>query len=137
MIFMKTNTRSRWTMRLLCMVLFVLLFQLFTVASFAQGVPAATDAAASLAAATPSPVDGAIDAVAGKYGWIVTVLSVMTILRLIFKPLFSILHTITENTATKKDDEYLERVEKSAAVRAIVWLLDYLASIKLTKPAAK
>jgi hypothetical protein len=52
-------------------------------------------------------------------------------LRLIFKPLFSFLHSVVDATPTPKDNELLAKAEGSKLMSVISYALDYLASIKL------
>lgn len=51
--------------------------------------------------------------------------------RAVFKPLMSLVHTIVESTPSKSDDETLSKIEQSRAYKALVWIVDYLLSIKL------
>lgn len=68
-----------------------------------------------------------------KYPVLASVVGVVGILRLIFKPLFSFFHSYVLATPTSRDDEFLVKVEKSKFYSVIVFLLDYIGSIKLPK----
>lgn len=59
------------------------------------------------------------------------------ILRVINKPLFSILKSIAQKTDTTSDDRVLEAVETSKAYQWFSYSLDWLGSIQLRKPVAK
>lgn len=67
----------------------------------------------------------------GKYPVIMGILAVVGVLRLCLKPVFSILHAIADATPSPNDNLLLDKVEGSAALKAVFWVLDYLASIKL------
>lgn len=68
---------------------------------------------------------------ADKYPVVVGILSVMGFLRAIFKPLFAFVRSIAAATETKKDDEFLDKVESSKVYSTISFILDWFASIKL------
>lgn len=72
-------------------------------------------------------------ALATKYPVLVTVLTVIGTLRLVMKPLFSFLHEYVLITETKKDDELLAKVEGSKYFKWVMYVLDYLASVKVKK----
>lgn len=72
-----------------------------------------------------------IQSLADKAPWLVVALSVIGLLRVIFKPLMSIVQAITQYTKTTADDEWLEKFQDSKIYATIVWLLDFLASIKV------
>jgi len=60
-----------------------------------------------------------------------TLLAIIGALRVVNKPLFAFLHKLVEVTPTKRDDEVLEVVERSKAYRAFLWVLDFVASVKV------
>lgn len=68
-----------------------------------------------------------------KYPSLVAVFSVIGIMRAIFKPLMSLIESFVLATESKKDDMVLESAKASKIYKAIVWLIDYLASIKVDK----
>jgi hypothetical protein len=73
------------------------------------------------------------DAYVGNLGWAVAFLSYVATARLLLKPTMTWLHSITEATETKKDNEALEKVEQSSIYKTIIFVLDWIASIKIAK----
>ena len=65
--------------------------------------------------------------------WFADVLMLMGMLRLIFKPLFSIIQTVVDATDSKVDDQYLAGIRNSKGYALVVWALDFFASVKLPK----
>lgn len=100
-------------------VLFVALF--FYVGAFAQ------DAAAIV------PVEAAswLEKLVEGYPVLASILVVVGMLRLIFKPVFSILRNVANATKSVKDNELLDKVERSKIFKAVLYALDYLGSIKI------
>ncbi len=74
-----------------------------------------------------------IQSMSVKYPVIVSIIAVMGTLRIIFKPIMSVLHAYVESTETLKDDEKLAKAEASKYYKAIAWLVDFFASYKLKK----
>lgn len=70
---------------------------------------------------------------ATQYPIIASVLMIIGTLRLIIKPLFSFLHTITDATPSVSDNEFLAKVENSTFLKTALFLLDWLASVKVIK----
>jgi hypothetical protein len=68
-----------------------------------------------------------------QYPAFASVLMVMGACRVVMKPAFTLFHAIAEITPTKKDDAILEEVESSKVYKAVVFALDYFASVKLQK----
>lgn len=68
-----------------------------------------------------------------KHPWIATALLVIGILRTINKPALALLWRFVRFTPWRGDDILLERVERSKSYRIALFLLDWLASIKLPK----
>jgi hypothetical protein len=68
---------------------------------------------------------------ASQYPLPASVLMLMGALRMINKPLFLILRTIADATPTLKDNEWLEKVERSKLYVSLSFILDYVASVKL------
>lgn len=64
--------------------------------------------------------------IATKYPILLSVVAIMGTLRAIFKAA----RLIVESTKTKKDDDALNKVERSKIVKGLFWILDYFASIK-------
>lgn len=74
-----------------------------------------------------------IQGLAGSHPWILSALAVIGIVRVINKPLFSLLRTYVNTTSSAKDNELLDSVEKSAIYKGITYLLDWFFSIKPSK----
>jgi hypothetical protein len=72
-----------------------------------------------------------------KYPTLAMIFMVVGVLRAIFKPLMTLLHSYVEATPSTKDNEVLAKVKESKVYSAVVWLLDYTASIKLPKKEVK
>jgi hypothetical protein len=76
-----------------------------------------------------------LEALAGHYGKFAEVVAhlvvVMGLARVIFKPVMLALHSISEATDSKKDDELLEKVEASKGFKIFSFVMDYILSIKL------
>lgn len=70
---------------------------------------------------------------AGKWPWLAGVIFTVGSLRLIFKPAMSIVRVITELTPSKHDDDLADRIEANKIVKTILYVLDWLTSIKLNK----
>ncbi len=52
-------------------------------------------------------------------------------LRLICKPLFTFIDALVKFTPTEKDDAAWASLKESKSMKSVLWLIDYLASIKL------
>jgi hypothetical protein len=78
-------------------------------------------------------MEEAILALMMKYPATASVLVVMGILRAIFKPLFSLLQAYVDATESKTDNEKLQKFKDSKIYKALAYLLDYAASVKLPK----
>lgn len=72
-----------------------------------------------------------LTALIAKYPVLSSIVGVVGVLRLIFKPLFVFFHSFVLATPSTKDNEILSRVESSKAYSMLVFLVDYLSSIKL------
>lgn len=59
---------------------------------------------------------------------------VIGVLRVVNKPLFTLLREYVNVTPDPKDNEILDRVEKSKFYSAFLFALDWLASVKIKKP---
>ncbi len=66
-----------------------------------------------------------------QYPAISSVIFVIGVLRVINKPLFSLARAVVGVTPSKKDDEYLDIVEKSKAYTTVIYFLDWFASVKI------
>lgn len=54
--------------------------------------------------------------------------------RILIKPAMALFKAYTEMTATKKDDELYVKVEQSKAMKAVIFALDWIMSIKWPEP---
>lgn len=68
-----------------------------------------------------------------KYPVVVSVLAVVGGLRVVMKPLFALLHAVTDVIPGDKDNQLLGKVEGSKVYAAIAFVLDWAASVKLPK----
>jgi hypothetical protein len=78
-------------------------------------------------------MEEAILALMMKYPATSSVLVVMGVLRAVFKPLFSLLQAYVDATESKTDNEKLQKFMESKIYKALAYLLDYAASVKLPK----
>lgn len=72
-----------------------------------------------------------------KYPATASILSILSVIRIINKPLFSFLHTFVAATSWKADDALLEKIERSAAYKIGSYLLDWTLSVKLSDRVGK
>lgn len=70
---------------------------------------------------------------ANTYPIISTLIFAIGLVRVVNKPIFSILHKLAAETETKRDDEILAVVEESKWYKGLSYVLDWTASIKLPK----
>lgn len=66
-----------------------------------------------------------------KFPWVAVVLLVVGIFRLVFKPIMAIVESIVLYTPTPNDDVALAKFEASGFYKALLWVVNYLLSIKL------
>lgn len=66
-----------------------------------------------------------------QHPWIASVLLLVGVLRSVFKPIVTLLEQRAAATADTADDERLKKAEASWWFRALAWLLDFGASIKV------
>lgn len=59
-----------------------------------------------------------------------TLLAIIGFLRAINKPLFTLARAYVQSTATLKDDEKLDKIERSPQYKALLFVLDWFASVK-------
>ena len=74
-----------------------------------------------------------LESFAGKYGWVVQVITIIGAARVVMKPLVETIKAVTASTKSTKDDEVVAKVEASSIYKGIVFVLDWLTSIKLPK----
>lgn len=68
-----------------------------------------------------------------KYPQLASALMIMGALRVVLKPLMVFLEEHVASTPDKADDEKLAKVKASKVYKALCFILDYVASIKLPK----
>lgn len=85
-----------------------------------------------LAAVTPYFVQ-LMGALSAKYGFVIQLLTFIGLFRLILKPFLVFIHSYVAVTETKKDDEFIEKVEGNKIFKGLLFVLDWLASIKIIK----
>ncbi len=68
---------------------------------------------------------------AQNWPFLATLIAVMGTFRLFFKPLVTLIHAWVAASPSKKDDEILVKVESSGWYKAIMFIVDYIASVKL------
>lgn len=68
-----------------------------------------------------------------KYPTLMSVLIIVGGLRLIFKPLMGLIQTYVDYTPSQSDNEFLKKIMESFIYKKLVWVIDYLGSIKLPK----
>ncbi len=118
------------------LALFVLPVHAQTAADTSSGISqVAIDTAA--AAAVPFIVS-----FAQTHPWLVTFLAIVATLRIVFKPIVSVVELIVKSTPSTADDAFVAKAEASTAFKIFAWGLDYLGSIKVgpqftAAPAAK
>lgn len=66
-----------------------------------------------------------------KYPVMMSVAAGIGVFRLVFKPAMSFLHAVAEATPTQKDNAALAKFESGKAYKSLVWIVDYLLSVKL------
>lgn len=81
-----------------------------------------------------------IEALIGKYGefaqWFAVLAMFVGSARLFLKPLMGIIKQVVGETKTKKDDELLVKIESNAFYKTLVYLADFILSVKV-KTVAK
>ena len=74
-----------------------------------------------------------IEIYGGSQGWLVQAVTIIGSLRLFIKPIMSIIEAYVLFTPNKKDDEIYKKIEEGNTKKTIVYILDWLASIKFKK----
>ena len=72
-----------------------------------------------------------IEAYSGQFGIIVQIIAVIGSLRLLIKPFMSMIGAIVLFTKTKKDDAWFSKLQENKIFKAVVYLFDWFASIKI------
>ena len=78
-----------------------------------------------------SLIMGAVSWIVNKYPVAVSILAVLGVIRLAIKPIMTAIGEIVLITPTDKDDKLFEKVKQSKSFKAILYVLDYLTSIKI------
>lgn len=65
---------------------------------------------------------------------VIAVILIVGSARILIKPAMALFKAVTEVTPSKKDDELYAKVEKSKALKAVIFGLDWLMSIKWPEP---
>lgn len=80
-------------------------------------------------------LEGVLTALSGNGGPLLQAISWLAMVagsfRLVMKPIMMALHAIASATETKSDDEVLDKVEKSKIYVTMLFLLDWIVSVKL------
>lgn len=66
-----------------------------------------------------------------QYPWLGGLAMLMGSLRLIMKPLFTVIDKYVESTPETSDNEKWESFKSSKTVKYLAWFMDYIASVKL------
>jgi hypothetical protein len=74
---------------------------------------------------------------AGQFPIVTSILAVMVVCRVIFKPLSLIIDNVVEETPSKGDNIIWDKIKNSMIYKAIAWTIDLLASVKLPKAEEK
>ena len=72
-----------------------------------------------------------LDSAAGKYGIVVQVVTIVGSMRLTLKPIFAAIEKFIYETKTLSDDNFWNGVKENKIVKGIIFLIDYVGSIKL------
>lgn len=68
-----------------------------------------------------------------EYPWFANLVVIMGSLRVIFKPLFSLIDAVIAATPNQDDDKAWLAFKQSKAASLLIWLIDYIASVKIPK----
>ena len=78
-----------------------------------------------------------IEAYAGQFGIAVQIIAIVGSLRVFVKPIMSLIGAVVLFTKTKKDDIWFAKLQENKIYKAIVYALDWFASIKVKAVAEK
>ena len=70
-----------------------------------------------------------------KYPVISTIVFVIGVCRVVIKPLMSVARAVVDLTPNQADNAKLDEVEASSAMKTLLYVLDWFASIKLGSQA--
>lgn len=68
-----------------------------------------------------------------QFPWLATIFMVVGVIRLIVKPLMELAKGVAASTPSAKDDEAVAKVEASKIYKTILFVIDWLFSIKPVK----
>jgi len=74
-----------------------------------------------------------VELYSGKLGFLVQVISIVGSLRIAIKPIMELITAVVLITPSKSDDILPAKIKESKGYKTFVFLVDYLASIKLSK----
>jgi hypothetical protein len=74
-----------------------------------------------------------LEAYSGSLGGAVQIITIIGSLRLLLKPLMGLLEAFVTITPSKTDDLLPEKIKANKVYKSVVYLLDWLASLKLKK----
>jgi hypothetical protein len=74
-----------------------------------------------------------LEAYSGQLGGAVQIITIIGSLRLLIKPLMGVLEAFVTITPSKADDLLPEKIKENKIYKSVVYLLDWLASLKLKK----
>jgi len=74
-----------------------------------------------------------IEIYGGSQGWLVSAISIIGSLRVFLKPIMSIARTYVDFSKSEKDNIQLDKIEGSKVYTGIIYVLDWLTSIKFKK----
>jgi len=78
-----------------------------------------------------------IQTATAKHGWLTAILVWVGVLRLTFKPLMSLIHSLVAATPGQGDNLALAKVEANWFFKAFCYVLDWTASIKVGTQSPK
>lgn len=74
-----------------------------------------------------------LESYSSQYPWLFVTVTVMGSFRLFFKPVMTIVQNVILLTPSKADDEFFQKMLDSKVYKAVAFLVDWFASIKLPK----
>jgi hypothetical protein len=74
-----------------------------------------------------------LEAYSGQLGGAIQIITIVGSLRLLIKPLMGVLEAFVTITPSKTDDLLPEKIKENKIYKSVVYLLDWLASLKLKK----
>lgn len=74
-----------------------------------------------------------VEAYSGQLGGAIQIITIIGSLRLLIKPLMGLIEAYVSITPSKKDDLLPAKIKENKTYKMVVYLLDWLASLKLPK----